>query len=187
VPCFVPLFATTLARWVPPYDGKKDRYLLNAILMFSMLTGMLRYFPSQTALEQSVASHFPVGAVQYLSQHRIPGPMFNAYNFGGYLVWATVPPYRVFIDGRGELFEPSGVLPDYMHITLLKPGALSVLRSYGIQACLLERDQPLATVLAALPDWQQIYSDQESVLFVRRSGAEARGVPPTRKASTRED
>ena len=48
--------------------------------------------------------------------------MFNAYNFGGYLVWAGAPQHKVFIDGRGELFEPSGVLPDYMHITLLRPG-----------------------------------------------------------------
>ena len=113
--------------------------------------------------------------------------MFNAYNFGGYLVWATAPEHKVFIDGRGELFEPGGVFADYMHITLLKPGALSVLRAYGVQACLLDREQPLSTVLAALPDWQRVYSDQESVLYVRRGGSEAAAVTATRSAPIRED
>jgi hypothetical protein len=187
VPFFTPLFATILARWLPKYNRKKDQYLLNALLMFSMLAGMVRYFPSQAGIEESVASHFPVGAVQYLSRHPIPGPMFNAYNFGGYLVWATAPEHKVFIDGRGELFEPGGVFADYMHITLLKPGALSVLRAYGVQACLLDREQPLTTVLAALPDWQRVYSDQDSVLFVRRGGSEAAAVTATRSAPIRED
>ena len=187
VPFFTPLLATTLARWLPGYNRKKDQHLLNAVLMVSMLAGMLWYFPSQATIEESVASHFPVGAVQYLNRHPMPGPMFNAYNFGGYLVWATAPEHKVFIDGRAELFEAGGVLADYMHITLLKPGALSVLRAYGVQACLLEREQPLTTVLAALPDWQKVYADQESVLFVRRSGTEAAVVTPMHSAPVRED
>ena len=187
VPFFTPLLATTLARWLPGYNRKKDHHLLNAVLMFSMLAGMLWYFPSQATIEESVASHFPVGAVQYLNGHPMPGPMFNAYNFGGYLVWATAPEHKVFIDGRAELFEVGGVLADYMHITLLKPGALFVLGSYGVQACLLEREQPLTTVLAALPDWQKVYADQESVLFVRRSDTEAAVVTPTHGEPVRED
>jgi hypothetical protein len=168
VPFAAPLLATTLARWVPKYNRAKDQYLLNAILMFLMAAGMWRYFPSQADLDESVARNFPVGAVQYLNQNPIEGALFNAYNFGGYLVWATAPRHKVFIDGRGELFEPSGVLADYMHITLLRPGVLSVLRSYGIQACLLNQGDALANVLAILPDWQRTYSDRVSVLFVRK-------------------
>ena len=70
---------------------------------------------------------------------------------------------------RIKKYEPAGVFADYMHITLLKPGALSVLRGYGIQSCLLNRDEALATLLSALPDWQSVYSDQTSILLVRRN------------------
>ena len=168
VPFSAPLFAIALARWLPKYNREKDPYLLNAVLMFFMLAAMWRYFPSQAALEESVASNFPVGAVQYLDQHPIQGPMFNAYNFGGYLIWAAAPQHKVFIDGRGELFEPSGVLADYMHITLLRPGALSVLSSYGVQACLLNQGDALANVLAMLPNWERVYSDRTSVVFSRK-------------------
>ncbi len=64
--------------------------------------------------------------------------MLNSYGFGGYLEWSSGGRHKVFIDGRGELYEMSGVFADYMHISLLKPGALSVLGGYRVQACLLD-------------------------------------------------
>lgn len=177
VPFYTPLMATTLAPWLPGYDREKDRPLLNAVLMLSMAAAMLWYFPTQAEIERSVASHFPAGALEYLSQDSAPGPMFNAYNFGGYIAWAAIPQHKVFIDGRGELFEPNGVLADYMHITLLKPGALSVLRNYGVRSCLLNRDDALANVLAVLPDWRKAYSDDASVVFIRRDSMGAKSTP----------
>jgi len=173
VPFFAPLFATTLARWLPRYYREKDQFLLNATLMFSMAAAIVYYFPSQKKIEESIAKNYPSGAVAYMHQHPIQGPMFNTYGFGGYLEWAFGGEHKVFIDGRGELYEPAGVFADYMHVTLLKPGALSVLRGYGIQSCLLNRDEALATVLSALPDWQSVYSDQTSILLVRRNTANA--------------
>jgi hypothetical protein len=172
VPFCAALLATTLALWVPKYYRKKDQYLLNAALLSTMLFGMIWYFPSRAAIEQNVAIHFPLHAVEYLREHPVPGPMFNAYNFGGYLDWATGPEHKVFIDGRGELYEPAGVFPDYMHITLLKPGALDVLKNYGIRSCLLEREQPLATLLSSRADWKKIYSDKTSLLYIKTSESE---------------
>jgi hypothetical protein len=94
-------------------------------------------------------------------------------------VWARGPEHKVFIDGRGELYEHGGVFADYMHITLLKPGALSVLRGYDVQSCLVLTEEPFATVLAALPEWPKVYSDKVSTLFVRRNVALYAETPPT--------
>jgi hypothetical protein len=113
--------------------------------------------------------------------------MFNSYGFGGYLLWALGPQRKVFIDGRAELYEEGGVFTDYMHISLLKPGALSVLRGYGVQACLLDRNEPLANVLAAMPDWQLTYSDAISVIFVRRSNSETALLKPAQGAGLPEE
>jgi hypothetical protein len=193
VPFFVPLLATVLARWLPPYERGKDRPVVNAVFMFCMLTLMVRYFPSRANIEDSVAKHYPVRAVEYLRRHPLPGPMFNSYGFGGYLLWALGPQHKVFIDGRAELYEQGGVFTDYMHISILKPGALSVLRGYGVQSCLIDRNEPLANVLAAMPDWQLSYSDGVSVLFVRRVNAEipeneatAKWAIPTKDAGSAE-
>jgi hypothetical protein len=54
-----------------------------------------------------------------------------------------------------------------MHITLVQPGALSVLHGYRVQSCLFDRDQPLAVFLAALPEWKTVYADDVSVVLVR--------------------
>jgi hypothetical protein len=165
VPFFAPLLATVLSRWVPPYERSKDRYLLNAVLMTLVIFGMIHYFPANTDLQRRVDASFPVHAVQYLREHPAPSPMFNTYGFGGYLVWSD---YKVFVDGRADPYERGGSLGDYFHIARLEPGTLSVLRAYRIQTCLLDRREPLATVLSALPDWRQVYADNVAVLFVRR-------------------
>ena len=91
--------------------------------------------------------------------------MLNSYGFGGYLVYSG---RTVFIDGRADVYERAGVLSDYMHISLLKPGALAVLNGYGVRSCLLARDEPLTVVLAASQDWTRVYRDDVSEVFVRR-------------------
>jgi hypothetical protein len=124
----------------------------------------VHYFPSREQLNTRVEERFPVQALAYMSQHSVPGPMLNTYGFGGYLVWAG---QKVFIDGRGDLYERGGVLSDYMHISRLKPGTLAVLQNYQLRSCLLERDEPLATLLSSVPGWKRIYADKLSALFVR--------------------
>jgi hypothetical protein len=167
VPFFAPLFATTLARWISAYKREKDQYLMNAALMSAMLIGMIYFFPSHAEIEKNIATMYPSGAVSFMRNHPMPAPMFNSYGFGGYLEWSGGGPDKVFIDGRGELYETSGVFADYMHITLLQPGALSVLQGYRVQSCLFDRDQPLAVFLAALPQWKTVYADEVSVVLVR--------------------
>jgi hypothetical protein len=171
VPFFAPLLATIFGRWVPRYNRKKDIFVLNAALMALVIGSIVHYFPTNAEMQRLVAKNFPAQAVQYIHQHPVPGPLFNTYGFGGYLVWA-LPEQKVFIDGRGDVFERGGVLSDYLHIANLKPGALAVLNGYGVQSCLLERDEALATALSVSPEWKRIYSDGVSALYVRRDAAE---------------
>jgi hypothetical protein len=178
VPFFAPLLATVLARWVPGYERKKDLYLANAVLMLATIAGIVAYFPSQAKIQESITSHFPVRAIAFLHEHPAPGPIFNSYWFGGYLIWNGGAETKVFIDGRGELYEVGGVFSDYMHITHVQPGALSVLGNYGVQACLLDRNEPLVNFLAALPEWRRVYIDENSALFVRRSSTDSVGLEP---------
>jgi hypothetical protein len=172
VPFFAPLFATLLALWIPPYAAKKDRPILNAILMTAVLVAIIRYFPTQAGIEKIASRNFPVGAVDYLRKHPTPGPMYNTYGYGGYLIWA-LPEQKVFIDGRGDLYEDGGAFLEYLQVSDLKPAAFMVLRAHGIQSCLLEAQEPMATVLATNPDWEKRYSDGVSTLFVRRNAPSA--------------
>ncbi len=186
VPFFTPLLATLLARWLPPYDRKKDHYVLNAVLMAAVVVAMVKYFPTRTDIARIVARSFPARAVEYLHQHPVPGPMYNNYGYGGYLIWA-LPEKEVFIDGRGDLYEDGGAFSEYMEVAGLKPAAFTVLRAHRIQSCLLDLKEPLATVLAAHPDWEKRYSDEVSVLFVRRNAAASQDALPGQGAPSQKE
>jgi hypothetical protein len=167
VPFVVPVFATVAARWFPRYAKAKDKPVLNGLIMASVVAAMTYYIPTHSSVQNQVASTFPVEAVAYLDSHDVPGPMFNNYGFGGYMVGHGS---KTFIDGRADIFERSGVLADYLIAIQLKPGALAVLDRYRIQSCLLLKDEPLAIVLGSLPEWKRVHSDGTAALFVRQVG-----------------
>jgi hypothetical protein len=186
VPFFLPVLAQTIAPLIPEYDQSKDRLKLNAAVMIGVSLMVISRFPSRTELNRRIEDRFPVRAVEYLRSHGVPGPMFNSYSFGGYLLWAWNKEQKVFIDGRGELYERGGVLADYVHISMLRPGAMSVLRAYGVQSCLVEQGEPLATVLSGLADWQKVYSDGISALFIHRKESKTTGLVDRLKFSADE-
>jgi hypothetical protein len=166
VPFLVPIFATMVARLLPPYQRAKEHYVLNGFLMVGAISAMVHYFPSGDFLQNELAKYYPVRAVEYLDTHDVPGPMLNAYFFGGYLVNTG---HKVFIDGRGDLYERSGVLADYINVAEIQPGAFSVLDRYQVASCLLYRNEKLSVVLDHSPDWIKVYSDDTAAIFVRRS------------------
>jgi hypothetical protein len=168
VPFSVPLLAVILARWMPAYEPGRDKYPLNALLMVLAIAGMVWFFPSRAKLESVMEEKWPVKAVTYLKQHPVPRPMYNTYGYGGYLIWQLDGQNKVFVDGRADLYERVGVLADYLSISRLATTTPFLLDAYNVQSCLIDRDEPLATLLAASPGWRKVYSDKLSVLYVRR-------------------
>src|SRR4029077_20274141 len=104
VPFFAPILATMLARWLPGYKRETDKFALNGVLMAGGVLVIVWYFPSRANLEQRIEKEFPVRAVNFLRSHPAQGPLFDNYGYGGYLI-ANLPEYKVFIDGRGDLYE----------------------------------------------------------------------------------
>lgn len=50
----------------------------------------------------------PAGAalgVDFIKQNKIPGPMFNNFDVGSYLIWKLYPEQKVFVDGRPEAYS----------------------------------------------------------------------------------
>jgi len=166
VPFFAPLFAASLARFIPAYKRHKDQFIANAVIMAGVVIAMAYYFPSRADLEKRVARDYPVAALEYMRTHNFSRRMLNDYGFGGYLVLSGE---KTFIDGRGDLYERNGVLGDFVRFANLKPGALQVIRSYGVETCLLQHDTAVVTALLASPEWERVYADQTSAIFVRRS------------------
>jgi len=54
---------------------------------------------SERGLTDAVAQQYPVAAVSEIRKAGYAGPLFNTFDWGGYLIWA-LPEYRVSMDGR---------------------------------------------------------------------------------------
>jgi hypothetical protein len=172
VPLVAPMLAAMMARFLPRYEWAKHRYVLNGLVIAAVSTGVILYFPSREFLQKKINAYFPAHALKYLNSNPVPGTMLNSYYFGGYLIHSG---YKAFIDGRGDLYERSGVLADYLTVSEIQPGAFSVLDRYQVAWCLLEHDEELAVVLEHSPDWKKVYADETAAVFVRR-GLETKNI-----------
>lgn len=165
VPVFAPVLAMVLAEWVDRWRLGRERRALNAAAMAVALGVVVLFFPSRARLQRAVELWNPTGAVRYLREHPVEGRMLNFDDWGGYLIENLGR--KVFIDGRADIYEPGGVLLDYLHIVYPQPKTLVLLRKYRIDSCLMPADSALATMLGTLPDWKVAYRGSGSVLLVR--------------------
>ncbi len=148
------------------YDADKDRIAPNVIFIGVVAAALFWGFPNRRALAKEVGSGSPVQAVEYIQSHHLAGNMLNDYGYGGYLIWA-LPEHPVFIDGRADIFEWTGVLKEFGGWATLQTNPNQLLDKYHISFCLLGKDSPIVHVLPLMPNWKKVYSDQASVIFVR--------------------
>jgi hypothetical protein len=111
-----------------------------------------------------VADIFPAGAVEFLRQTRPPGPLFNDYGWGGYLIWRLYPDYRVSIDGRAAVHGPKR-FADHIEIADVRPRWRQTLDQTGARLVLIHARSPLAIALKAAPDWRVLYEDKVAVVL----------------------
>lgn len=123
---------------------------------------------SAQALQRNLVSGYPVKAAAYLQSHRLPPNIFDSYNWGGYLIGALAPRYKVFIDGRADSVYDNTILRDYLTAYGALPGWQSLLSRYRVQEVLVERNSPLSLALHAGRDWKLIFADRQAVLYSRR-------------------
>ena len=166
------LVAPTLSRMLATswdgYDAEHDHAAPNAALIALSLLISFWAFPSRQNLTKQVDERSPAKAVEFIETHHLSGRMLNEYVYGGYLIWAA-PEHPVFVDGRGDVFEWTGVLGDYGKWVTLEGDPNALLDKYGIGFCLLTSSSPMARVLPLLQGWKAIYSDNNSVIFARES------------------
>lgn len=139
------------------------------VLLIIAAAGAKIWMALQPAVvEQALVTTVPLRAAEYLHEQRPAGPMFNSYNWGGFLIWALYPDYRVFVDGRTDLYDDA-FLRDYLKVVTARPGWEAVLGRYGVNLIVVERDSVLATFLesGASAGWRLMYSDDQAAVFVR--------------------
>jgi hypothetical protein len=84
-----------------PLPWRAKAAIVAGLAALALLLGWARDL-SPAGLERRVASVFPVEAAKVVRERGDAGPLYNDFNWGGYLIWA-LPDHPVAIDGRTNL------------------------------------------------------------------------------------
>ena len=101
----------------------------------------------------------PEAHVRFLAANAVPGNGFNAYRFGGFLMFRLYPRERVFMDGRNDLY---GAFREevYNRILNAEPGWSEAwddaVDRYDLGWVLVDATDPLAGELARSPGWRRV-------------------------------
>jgi hypothetical protein len=108
----------------------------------------------------------PAAALEFVREAKLSGNVLNHYGFGGFLIHAGI---KTFIDGRGELYGGDFIkrYVDIVNLRADKP-LQETLDEFAIEWTLLQKKQPANHVLAQLPGWKRVYSDDTATIYVRQ-------------------
>jgi len=138
------------------------------LLILVVLACLVKVYAATTMWEHAplLEESLPVNAAAFIRENKLPGPLFNSYNWGGYLIWRLYPQYPVFVDGRTDLYDDE-FLRRYLRVALAKGDWQETLDRYRVNTILIERDSLLANLLEKTTGWVPVYADKMAVVFVR--------------------
>jgi hypothetical protein len=120
-------------------------------------------------LRQTVAAVFPLRAAEVVVEKGYQGPLFNDFNWGGFLIW-SLPQFPVALDGRTNLHGDERILrvgntwaggPGWQDDPDLAEAGLVI----------AEAGAPLANLLRRDERFELVYDDPVAKVFVRRPSA----------------
>jgi len=107
----------------------------------------------------------PERALAAARQAGLEGPVFNDYDFGGYLIFEGVP---VFVDGRIDLYGDD-FMRTYAAALEARDGSLPrLLDRYHVTWTLLKPDEAAVAALDRDPAWERAYTGAGAVVHRRR-------------------
>lgn len=144
--------------------------ILNAVLLLLVAVayaGEATHFVNAKTLHQAEAQNYPMGAIAYMRDHRLPPHVFVSYAWGGYLLYHLYPRYRDFMDSRADTLFDDRMLNAYLTIYGARPAWKATLAAYHVQDVLVEKGAPVAQALAEDNHWRLAFHDNLSVLYTR--------------------
>jgi len=122
------------------------------------------YSLSNASIRQYIVDKYPEKAVQFIKKNNLPGPLYNHFNWGGYLIW-HLPHLPVSIDGRGNVcgydnflrsIDTFNAKPDWnKNPKLLQAGVVVTSPEWA-----------LTSVLLSSPRFKLAYEDKVALVFV---------------------
>lgn len=136
--------------------------IASAVLLF---VGVRSTDFTTRGLDRAISGEYPVDAVNFLRRNPVGGPMYNSFDWGGFLIF-YMPQYPVSIDGRTDLY---GDAMDAQYYSTQEADSSyvndPVLNAAGV--VMVKRKFPIATQLMIDRRFRVVYRDDLAVVFAR--------------------
>lgn len=156
-----------LSGWRPaPISWRIPVPIRGAAILLLVLVSGWRWHATAADSERFERQRFPAEAVSFLEHSHPTGQIFNSYAFGGYLIWRLYPDYRVYVDGRADLYGDSFLA----HFNELYKGEVNPQPEFvqrDIRTVVVEPNAPIAYLLSITRGWRKSYEDARAVIYVR--------------------
>jgi hypothetical protein len=160
-------------------DSSPLRPLFNgAVIVLMAVFALTRWVSLACTQDAREAEQFPERAVEFLRAGCYAPKLFAYYDWGGYAVWKLYPEYRVFVDGRADLYGDD-LLRQFQTVVNLRTGWRAVLDGWGLETALLPPSAAITQALLLDPEWRVVFSDSKAVILLRGHPAVHRPILPT--------
>lgn len=122
---------------------------------------------SEVEVRENTAKLYPIEAAALVEARQYEGPLYNHFNWGGYLIW-RLPQFKVSMDGRANVHGDErikkalatwGGEPQWNEDPELERAGLVI----------ANRSYPLTSILKLDPRFQVVHEDETAVVFIRTS------------------
>ncbi|MBI5882361.1 MAG: hypothetical protein HZB91_04580 [Elusimicrobia bacterium] len=164
-----PTISLALGHYVSRRDASLSRAVRWAVVPALLVGWHWRFVHLPYAHVVGYASFDVDGAAQYLDAQGIRGKMFNDLSVGDYLVGAGRP---VFVDSRKGLYDED-TLRDAAEWPARWKSLMDKVYRFDYSVLRNSRAAYPARVLDEDQDWRLVYADDNALIYLRRSGANA--------------
>ncbi len=160
-------------------DFSRFRPLFNtAVVILIAVFALVKWVSLARSQDTREAEQYPQRAVAFLQASAQTPRLFVYYDWGGYSIWKLYPEYRVFVDGRADLYGDV-LLRQFKTVLQLRTGWRDVLDSWKVEAVLVPPSCALAQALLLDPNWHVAFTDSKAIILLRTHPA-----PVERRASS---
>ena len=176
---FIPLASAVINHWINGFNYKTKDAILK-YLPFVGIVFLIVFIPMKGTYASARKGYEQLGLVEginacgkFIRSNKIPGKIFNNYDFGGYLIYHLHDREKVFIDNRPEAYSVA------FFDSIYKPMQENELvwkqksEEYGINLIVFYRHdntpwaQPFLIGKAQDPEWVPIFVDQVSLVLIK--------------------
>jgi hypothetical protein len=147
------------------WNWRRVAAICGGVLMMIGLTVAVRHISNANS-ERDAASLYPVGAAKFVADNEYSGPLYNDFNWGGYLIWA-LPQHPVAIDGRTNLHGDERILR-FGRIWAGSPTYRDDPDLNAANIVIAGAELPLSAQLLLDNRFELVYQDNVALVFVRK-------------------